>query len=319
MDGLDADILRQMLNEGSFQWDFRRSYTETAAALGFDEETVRLRIKRMEAEGVLQGWDLIVNPALLGRAFLRVVTQVGDGVDKADAIARVGLIEGVLWVFENMGPTFGVVAFVEPGGASDRCVKLVEAITKGPTAGFPVSTASPDITMSPRDWRLLAALRQGPRDRLVDIAERSGLSEKTVRRRVQDFVDGRACFLTMRLDFAKARGVIPVEVKVWLNSARDRGPIDAYLQTLPHPTFSRYDGDVSQQSFLAETVGQVEEVRSGLAMLPGIARLRLEVLVRRPVFNAWLDEQIAARAGAAQGRIDAEPRVPAPAGRASKP
>jgi len=68
-DRLDAGILRELQNPAS-RWNVRKSFARIAKRLQVDEETVRRRVDRMEALGVVQGWTIIPNPTCSKRTVL---------------------------------------------------------------------------------------------------------------------------------------------------------------------------------------------------------------------------------------------------------
>ena len=76
-DDLDIRIVRALSSPSSFQWDVRITYARVAAGLGVDEETVRNRLGRMTDVRFLRGWQLILNPSLVGREAAIVELRVG--------------------------------------------------------------------------------------------------------------------------------------------------------------------------------------------------------------------------------------------------
>ena len=61
-ENLPVRILKELTSPGSFQWNFRESYSHLGTRLGVDEETVRLAIKIAMDFQLLVGWRLIINP-----------------------------------------------------------------------------------------------------------------------------------------------------------------------------------------------------------------------------------------------------------------
>jgi DNA-binding Lrp family transcriptional regulator len=82
LDSLDARIFSELSGAGSYQWDVRQSYSSIARKLEVDEETVRRRILRAEQRGLLGGWELVLNPYLIGREPVAMELKVA-GSDSA--------------------------------------------------------------------------------------------------------------------------------------------------------------------------------------------------------------------------------------------
>jgi DNA-binding Lrp family transcriptional regulator len=69
LDSVDTRLLRQLLqNRGLYALDpdFRKSFQDIAKVLGVDSDTVRNRVKRLENIGFIQGWNVLLNPSILG-------------------------------------------------------------------------------------------------------------------------------------------------------------------------------------------------------------------------------------------------------------
>src|SRR6476660_2412646 len=108
-DDLDIRIIRALASPLSFQWDVRISYAHIAEGLKVDEETVRNRLRRMNDAQFLEGWQLILNPVLLGREAAIVELRVADSESKHEVIQRLKLIEGIMLVDDFYGRELAVL------------------------------------------------------------------------------------------------------------------------------------------------------------------------------------------------------------------
>ena len=68
----------ELTSPGSFRWDIRESYASIAAKIGVDEETVRRRVNRARQSGFLKGWQLLLNPHLIGLESAGAQLEVDD-------------------------------------------------------------------------------------------------------------------------------------------------------------------------------------------------------------------------------------------------
>ena len=108
-DDLDIRIIKALASPSSFQWDVRISYAHVAAGLHVDEETVRHRLKHMNDVRFLRGWQLMLNPALLGREAAMVELRVSDSESKPEVISRLKLLEGVMLIDDLYGKELAVL------------------------------------------------------------------------------------------------------------------------------------------------------------------------------------------------------------------
>ena len=82
-DDLQFKILRELTSPNWISWDRRQSYASLGRKLGADEEAVRIRLKRLSESGFLHGWQLIINPHLIGLELGSVMLDSFDNSTKA--------------------------------------------------------------------------------------------------------------------------------------------------------------------------------------------------------------------------------------------
>src|SRR3989304_4064216 len=141
-DDLDIRIIRALASPHSFQWDDRISYANVAAGLNIDEETVRSRLKHMNDVRFLRGWQLVLNPGLLGREAAIVELRVGDAESKPDVVSRLKLLGGVMLIDDFYGKELAVLTLYENPSTLERQVRLFASLCGSPTpvwweVGFP--------------------------------------------------------------------------------------------------------------------------------------------------------------------------------------
>lgn len=296
MDLTDFAILRELSHPGTFQWDVRVSYAEVGRRLGLDEETVRGRIKRMQEAGLITGWSVLVNPRVLGRTMVHAVLALPRAEDKERAIAALQAMDGVVVVFERYGPSLGVVLMQEPGRPLERHLALLAATIGPPDPVSPITFPPPTATLDRTDWGIVAALRRDPRRSYVDLAGELGLSERTLRRRVEALTAGRAVYLSARVDLPRAEGLVPASFHVVHRDPARRGAVDDHLRSLEGLVFQWFEGAASRVSLARRNVAEVEALRKELAALPGVERVLAEITLRRIDVDGWLDDLVAAKA-----------------------
>src|SRR2546426_10162575 len=116
VDSLDVRVCRELFRDRTgplLRSDFRRSYRSMARKLQVDEVTVRNRIKRFQQSGFLKGWQLIVNPRLLGVRFAQLWFDVRPPSAKDDLIRKLSLMHGVLAISDSYGSSLALVMMYE--------------------------------------------------------------------------------------------------------------------------------------------------------------------------------------------------------------
>jgi len=108
---LPVRILKELTSPGSFQWNFRESYSNLAKKLGADEETVRVALKKALHDGIVSGWRLIINPHLFNQQLAGIQLEVNSAERKAEIISQLKLIEGVVMILDFHGNGFRGVLY----------------------------------------------------------------------------------------------------------------------------------------------------------------------------------------------------------------
>jgi DNA-binding Lrp family transcriptional regulator len=292
-DDLDIRIIRALASPHSFQWDVRISYAHIAGGLKVDEETVRNRLKRMNDAQFLQGWQLILNPVLLGREAAIVELRVAETESKREVIAQLKLIEGVMLVDDFYGRELAVLTLYESAAGLERQVELCASLCRCPTPiswrlGFPPCEIMPTKT----DWRIIQALRKTGRARLSDVASSLGLSTRTVKRRLISLVESNAFYLDPVLDLSKVGGV---RCRFWVTSEMSRKhAIDkAIVAGLPR-IISTHTAPEEHSLFIAHlsNASEIHDILQWMKKISGVIEVRSAIEVEHIHVQDWLEGEI---------------------------
>lgn len=295
-DDLDIRIIKAMASPSSFQWDPRISYARVAKGLGIDEETVRNRLRRMNDAGFLEGWQLILNPILLGRMAAIVELRVSDSESKTEAISRLRLLEGVTLINDFYGNELAVQVLYENEGTLTREVQLIASLCGCPTPvwwrlGFPRCELRPTKT----DWRVIQALLTNARGRLSDVAQSLQLSNRTVKRRMQHLIDGNAFYLDPILNVAKVGGV---RCRFWITcETSKKRAADAEVLSGLKRIISTHTAPQEYSLFVVHcaNAGEVQEISQWLRKLDGVKEVRSNIEVEHIRVLGWLTGEIEKR------------------------
>jgi DNA-binding Lrp family transcriptional regulator len=298
-DELDIRIIRALASPSSFQWDVRISYAHVAAGLDVDEETIRNRLKNMNDVQFLRGWQLILNPALLGREAAIVELHVDESESKPEVISRLSLLPGVILIDDFYGRGLAVSTLYENHSTLERQVRLMASLCRGPAPvswklGFPPCELTPTRT----DWRIMQALRRDGRGRLSDVARNLRLSTRTVKRRMNQLVDGSAFYLDPVLSLENVGGV---RCRFWVTSETSwKQAVDkAILSGLPR-IISTHTAPPEHSLFVAQlsNLREVDERLLWMKQLGGVREVRSTIEVEHIHVQEWLEGEIEKRLSA---------------------
>jgi DNA-binding Lrp family transcriptional regulator len=292
-DDLDIRIIRALASPSSFQWDVRVSYARVAAGLGIDEETVRNRLKRMKDVRFLQGWQLVLNPGLLGREAAIVELRVGEVESKPDVISRLKLLQGVVLIDDLYGKELAVLTLYQNAAMLARQVRLIASLCGCPSpVSWKLSFPRCELTPTPTDWRIMQVLRRNGRGSLSDVARSLRLSTRTVKRRLTHLVDGNAFYLDPLLDLGKVGGV---RGRFWVTSeASWKQAVDKTILLGLQRIISTHTAPQEYSLFIAHlsNVSEVQERLLWMKQLAGVREVRSTIEVEHIHVQDWLEGEI---------------------------
>jgi len=298
-DDLDIRIIKAMASPHSFQWDVRISNARVAEGLSIDEETVRSRLRHMTEVGFMEGWQLILNPVLLGRKAATVELGVKDLESKAEAISRLEQMDGVTLIDDFYGSELAVDVLYEDETMLTRQVQLISSLCGGGAPvwwrlGFPPC----ELDLARTDWRIIQVLRMNARGRLSDVARELGLSTRTVKRHMERMAEGKAFYLDPLLNVGKVGGV---RCRFWVVSEADKKrAIDAKVQSELKRMISTHTAPKEHSYFIAHcaNASEVQELSHWLESLDGVKEVRSNIDVEHIHVQGWLAGEIEKRVNA---------------------
>jgi len=294
LDTLDIRIIKELQSPASFQWDPRKSYAALAEILGVDKETVRRRLVRMRKDGFLQGWQLVVNPHLIGREAASVELETVDPEAKGIAIPRIMLVEGVTLIFDFHGKGLQVLLFYESERALARRIQLIASICGGGKAihwklGFPPCAVEPRRT----DWQIIAAMLRNPRRKFSDTAHEMKVSPRTVKRRMILMANGYAFFLQPVLNSEKFDAMGCRFLIICPDRIKKRLMEEKVLSRFSEIVFSHTAAEEhSLFTIICHNISKAEGIQEWIGGLDGVKEVRMDIVRKMMVVQEWLEEEI---------------------------
>jgi DNA-binding Lrp family transcriptional regulator len=308
MDDVDHGILKAVGFEPFVQgardpYPWRPSVLAKRA--GTSPRLAKDRLLRLERAGVIEGFDLMPNPALLGFQVRQLCYRFQGRGKKAEALAKLRLMEGVIGWWDFLSAWATVVVAYKSQGELDRKLALLKELLGQDEPETYLEVKPPATTRLPTrtEWRILQALRGDARKPVAQIAGETGVSSKTVQRSIQRLAKEGAidmfarlspqsidhmllCMLRLKVDESKAREAI--------GGVHDRFPQSAWYQC-GHPIFE--DGLHYDYVAAPRTPTALRDLLDSASKLPGILDVEGHVVSRIQWEPGWLDDQIALASG----------------------
>ncbi len=326
VDTLDLGILRE-LSRDQVIWfgglDPRMSAAEIARRLRVDRGTVGTRLRAWERSGFLRGHEVVPSPLLFGAGFAGGSLRVEDIAAKPRILGDLGLVPGIVSAVDHVGPWVSLLYVFESRDALERPRQLLlrlEGVGEA-TPCVPFQAPMPMVDPSRLDWRILKALRMGAKRPLRAIASEAGVSTRTLTRRMERLIRGRAVWYLPLLDFTRYTNATVVRFLVTLSSGADSvrvaEGIRARLPGVTHLVDARAMMDTADDvpraldvgAHLA-SVGDVEDRQREIQALRGVEEVEPLFPRRFYMYPTWFDERIEYElAHPEKARVPARPRT----------
>lgn len=189
LDAKDLRILRLMGVQPFADWPRDRDHLKpsyAATQLGLSGEAAKTRIRRMEKEGIIAGYEIYPNFSLLGYVCVGFLFHLPRPAT-AQTMSDLRAVDGVGVVERYLGAAIRVDLFEKTPDALERRVQLVSRVLGATGHSRYAAYPSNPVARQPTrlDWRIIHALRGRATRPLADVASDLGVSVRTVNRRYE--------------------------------------------------------------------------------------------------------------------------------------
>lgn len=293
LDELDVLILRNLLARPPQEVGIRKPLSAIARVLGVDEATVRTRLNKWSERGLLVGWGALLNPSLVGLRASSLRFELPEKYSKREAIEQLRLLEGVWEIRDYFGRWLHVGVFYDESDTIENMTRLlpkifgVDKIVRADFE-FPPALEMPDT----KDMMIIGSMAWSPRKPSRTIARETGLSTKTIAKRMLKILEGRICFIGCFLEYRNMVGILKGDMLVFYKRETERTRVDEQILRIvgnsllmadpPRPGYGWFTlllGNLSQQVEILERV-----LNTG-----GVTSAYLQILVQQEIVSKGLE------------------------------
>ena len=310
MDPLDVGILRE-LSRDQIVWfgrlDPRLSASEVARRLHVDRATVGARLRAWEKQGFLRAHEVVPSPLVFGARIAGGNLRVEDLRKKPRILEDLSLIPGLISAVDHNGDWMALLYAYRRPDELDRSRRLIGRLSGAGEVTPCVPFVAPVPTMSPTrlDYRILDDLKFGPRRTFQEIARSVRISPKSLVRRLEQLVRGRAVWYLPMLDFTVYHKAVVARFVVVLRQGNDSGPIADWIRRRVSGVTYLVDSSAltgSEGSLPPildvgahlESIGEAEDVQQELRGLETVEDVELLFPRRIYLYRTWFDDCIRA-------------------------
>lgn len=275
------------------QQDTLQSHASLGRRLGLTAPAVRQRLAHLEERGILRGFWSTVPASRFGR-YEHILRFEGKQWSEAEARAALAGPD-VVWVSRKHDGSFSIQIY--PATPDPDTSKLEKVL--GQRGSIMASGPKPpdSRTLTAADWRIIRELVAGPRMRVARLAERTGLTPKTARRRRAQLVARGDLEPAPILFETQEPGTIIFHAAVFMDRLPD---LSALMKAIPG-SFVVHELQDPPAAYLfcrAEELAGVWAAEARLRSIPGVTQLRLtidrEFLPNVPHLQEWATQELEA-------------------------
>jgi DNA-binding Lrp family transcriptional regulator len=270
MDNLDMNILSRLLN------NCRKSDRQIGIELGISGGAVRVRIKKMEKRGIIEGFFIKVEPPVLGYGVLYFVVS-GENIN--EILEQVSLVGKPHFVAPCVGGI--TVCSVVVKENLEQKISLANKLMKDVRVLSIFEAENPGFSsnLTKTDLEILEELIKEPRQKIEKIAKNTKMSTKTITRCIDKLQENDGIQFTLVYDPKKIVDFIPHAILVWIE-----GDLKETLENM-NKTFSEsylqipfiaknqivlfmYSDNVFKMDELTQKVRNIKNVKSADLFIP---------------------------------------------------
>jgi DNA-binding Lrp family transcriptional regulator len=270
----------------------RRSFQALGRRVSLSAPAVRERLRHLEERGIVQGYWVSIDPAVFDRQDLLVSFDREWSRDEAMRALEATDVAWIAWKVDG-----GLTVQLWPREADRAVMDLARFLGREPS-WHGIARSVGNTELSGFDWRILDVLIDAPLSSVERLSEATGLSPKTVRKRLAGMIRSEAIYIVSRLGLPKDSGVLVYNLVV--------------SGTAPFSELKRVIGDaalihetkepIRQYLFCrADSLGELTATTHALEKLPGVESVQLslnrEMVLGTDFVHHLVQEEIAGRAG----------------------
>ncbi|QLH03631.1 transcriptional regulator [Nitrosopumilus cobalaminigenes] len=270
MDNLDMKILNRLLN------NCRESDRQIGIELGISGGAVRARIRKMQANKIIEDFFIKVEPPVLGYGILYFVVT---GENISEILEQASLVGEPYFVVPCVGGI--TVCGISIKENMNQKIELAKKLMKDVRVLSIFEAENPGFSsnLTKTDLEILEELIKNPRQKIEQIAKNTKMSTKTITRCIEKLHDNDGIQFTLVYDPKKIETFIPHAILTWIE-----GDLKETLETL-NDSFSEsylqipfiaknqivlfmYSDSIFKMDELTQKVRNIKNVKSADLFIP---------------------------------------------------
>lgn len=280
----------------------RKSFRSIGRNIHVDQGTVRNRIRRFKQNGLLKEFYLGVNPSLFGLKLASLTFDVRPQSEKEKIRKEVSLMDRTLLVCDYLGPKLGTVFCYED---EQDLKKTARRITRMANSEHVICQNKPflqcdKLKLTPSDWRIIGSLQRGDawKKSYSIVARETGLSTKTVKKRIDLMVHEGAIYLLTSVNLGSFEGFVPADLVIFYQAPEFRDKVVEAVRDFLEEMLVFADVEDEQHGYFAlavPNIARIREIQNWAQRSDGVGSVHVEILHDILSLRRFYDEQVRAK------------------------
>ena len=257
------------------------SLRRLAEKLHVDKDTVRYRLTKLSEKGIFLGWSTMINPNVLDLKAARIWLEFRNEESCSKTIEELSLTTNVRNITLYYGNALSFVFVYRRKETLDAQIRKLRGVgefrqTHLASIKFPECQSR----LSRNDLQIYESIRDDTQKPQLDISKESGVSLRTVKRRLLKLAEKNALLLVPGRDPRKVEGVAAEFTVYYSDSNQSRQVSKRVSKELQNMLLAVESHDEPSTCFLAiaENVSLAADAVSRVEYLQGITRVKLNIV-----------------------------------------
>src|ERR671924_729204 len=309
VDKIDIKIMKEFLTDFIMpprNAHVRRSFRSLAKSVQIDQHAIRNRIRRLQEQGVIRRWYIVVNPAIFGLKTATLQFFLPENSDKDEIMQRISSsFPNLGFLCNHLEPNMLVILYYRDAKDLDHDIDKLMKITKATYVNkMPKLFTEYGAKLTESDWKIIGSLQEDPWKPYRAISKEL-ISSKTVKRRVEALAKGGAVYLLADVNMRAVEGIILADLLIFyenrsnINSAvkdKTRLQITEYLGDQLVFFDPNFAPDMDHFGLILSSISKSQEIRKWVSGREGVKQsdmsILLDVLPRLKLYEGLVEDMI---------------------------
>ncbi|MGY5864239.1 MAG: Lrp/AsnC family transcriptional regulator [Candidatus Thorarchaeota archaeon] len=292
MDELDKRILTDIQN------NCRMSYQELSRKYGISANAIRRRILNLEESGVIDGYSIILSPAMTHTEYVFSLIHTDGSRDEVEMVDEIGSNKNVVAAAAYTDGTYALV-FEHHGSMElqevSSFLRRIEGVEKAELHNI-VGDPGKEMKLSKTHFRVLKPLFEDPRLPIVEVAKRAGLTARRARRLIKELEEGGGLQFVTLLELGAASSVPFIITIQWDEKNHDCSEVTDWI--LKDYTLQHWEHYVSASDpvfyvlFVADDLTELTEVVRGIRKNKMVTHVKSMIGTYHKYFSSYRREKL---------------------------